>query len=116
MKKTHGSYSKRSRHLTKKGRRTAMQTLRSFATGDHVRIDAFSGAKEGRPFLRFNRLIAEVVGRQGRAYKLKVRTGGKYKQLVVSSVHLEPFQSKVEAKPVKKTAPAKKAVAAKATA
>ena len=91
MKRTHGSYSKRSRHLTKKGRRTAMQTLRSFEKGARVRIDAFSGAKEGRPFLRFNRLIGTVTGRQGRAYMLDVRTGGKTKHLVVSSVHLLPF-------------------------
>lgn len=92
MKKTHGSYSKRSRHLTRKGRRTAMQALRSFAEGARVRIDAFSGAKEGRPFLRFNRLVGKVVGRQGKAYKVSVRTGGKHKMLLVSSVHLQPFQ------------------------
>lgn len=99
MKKTHGSYSKRSRHLTRKGRRSAMQALRSFEDGSHVRIDAFSGAKEGRPFLRFNRLIGEVLGRQGRAYKVKVRIGGKYKMLVVSSVHLQPFQHKTLGSP-----------------
>lgn len=91
MKKTHGSYSKRSRNLVKKGRRTAVQMLKAYADGERVRISAFSGRKEGRPHLRFNHLVGTVVGRQGGVYKVRVRTGGKHKLLLVSNTHLEPL-------------------------
>lgn len=90
MKRTHGSYSKRSRNLVKKGRRTAVQILKSYPVGERVRISAFSGSKQGRPHLRFNRLVGKVIGRQGKAYKVQVRTGNKQKLLVVSNTHLDP--------------------------
>jgi len=89
MKRTHGSYSKKSRNLTRKARRTAVSLLKTFSEGQNVRINASSGKKEGRPFLRFNRLTGTIVGKQGKVYKVKVRTGNREKVVLVSNFHLE---------------------------
>lgn len=91
MKRSHGSYSKNSRHLRGKGRRSATRLLQSFSDGERVRIEASSGRKEGRPFLRFNRLAGTVVGRQGSAYLVRVRDGRREKTLIVSNYHLVPL-------------------------
>ncbi len=57
--------------------------------GTAVRIEASPMTKNGRPHLRFNRLLGKVVGREGKSYKVQVRLGDKPKILVVGNVHLE---------------------------
>lgn len=89
MKRSHGPYSKHSRHMRSKGRLTVRRALAEYAEGEAVRLGASPATKSGRPHLRFNNLTGKVVGRQGRAYKVRVRLGNKPKVLVISNVHLE---------------------------
>ncbi len=89
MKRSHGSYSKQSRNLRSKGRLVVRKLLASYSEGQAVRLSASPGTKNGRPHLRFHNLVGKVVGRQGRAYRVSVRTGDKLKTLVVSNEHLE---------------------------
>ncbi|OIO26814.1 hypothetical protein AUJ14_00940 [Candidatus Micrarchaeota archaeon CG1_02_55_22] len=89
MKRSHGSYSKNSRNLAGKGRRTIRQRLSSFKDGDHVRIAASPSTKDGRPFLRFNGVTGKIVGRQGAVYKVELTQGRATRTILVSNAHLE---------------------------
>lgn len=88
MKRSHGGYSKRSR-LLKAKRVSVAALLKEFKPGDRARIEVNPCFSKGRPStLRFNNRVVKVAGRQGRAYRVLVRDGGKEKQLIVSSTHL----------------------------
>ena len=88
MKRSHGSYSKRSRNFAGKGKETIRERMSSYKNGEHVRISASPATKSGRPFLRFNGLIGTIEGKQGFAYCVAVNDGNKRKHLVVTNRHL----------------------------
>ncbi len=86
MKRSHGFYSKRSRHLTtrKKG---ITQLLAEFPVGSSVRIRIDA---RGKPVpLRFNGRTGRIIARQGKAYVVEFRDLNAVKKMVLSSGHLE---------------------------
>ena len=93
MKRSHGKHSKRSRRVRSKGRVAITKRLAEFQQGDRVRISINPRFAEGMPFLRFNNRNAEVIGKQGSSFVLKVSDLGKEKMLVVANVHLARMQA-----------------------
>ena len=89
MKRSKGKHSKRSRRTRSKGRVAITKQLSNFKEGDMVRISVNPRFREGMPYLRFNNRIAQVMGKQGGSFLLKINDIGKEKTLIVSNVHLE---------------------------
>lgn len=88
MKRSRGDYSKKGRKLKSKGRISVNSLLKKFEVGDFVKIDINPRFPNGRPALRFNHKIAQVIGTQGRAYVISLKDGGKSKTLLASNAHL----------------------------
>ncbi|MBI4360448.1 50S ribosomal protein L21e [Candidatus Micrarchaeota archaeon] len=89
MKRSKGAHSKRSRNLRAKGRVAITQFLQEFKAGDRVRIDVNTNVLRGRPTtLRFNRKTGLVLGKQGKAYCVRIQDGGKPKEMFILNAHL----------------------------
>ena len=92
MKRSHGAYSKRSRHFRSKGKTAISKHLTDFKPGAKVRI-LVSPSFKGKPStLRFNHKSATVVCKQGKSFVVEFKDGGKAKRLVLSNVHLEALK------------------------
>ena len=72
-----------------KGMKPVNQYLQVFAAGDKVHISIVASEPKGMPYPRYNGRTGVVEGRQGNAYKVKIRDGGKDKVLLINSVHLK---------------------------
>ena len=64
------------------------RALQRFEIGDKAAIKIDSSVQRGWPHNRFHGLTGTVVGKQGRAYVLDVRFGGKIKKAIVTPEHL----------------------------
>lgn len=91
MKRSHGPNSKHSRNLVRKEKPTISVLLRKFSVGDKVRVSVNPSFKRGTPSsLRFNNSVGEVIGTQGRSYRVRMGVkGAKQKELLVTNVHLQ---------------------------
>ena len=65
------------------------RAFRKFEMGEKVVIKIDSSFQQGWPHNRFHGLTGTVVGKQGRAYVLDVRFGGKIKKAIVTPEHLQ---------------------------
>ena len=95
VKRSHGTRNK-SRTIMKKGIRekmpTASRVLRTFSDGEKAVIRIDSAVTKGRPSKRFRGKVGEIVGMQGKCYKLKIKDGQKEKQIIVNPVHIKPLR------------------------
>ncbi|MDY6776945.1 MAG: 50S ribosomal protein L21e [Candidatus Nanohaloarchaea archaeon] len=66
--------------------------LEDFDEGDQVRIELDPTVQEGMPHPRFHGKTGTVVEDSGRNYRVEIRDGGKTKQLVSNTAHLEPAE------------------------
>ena len=88
----------RSRNLLKKSprERGAIPSLSSlmydYKPGEKVIIKINSAIHNGMPHRRFHGRVAEVIGKRGRAYELKLRVGNKEKIIIVRPEHLKLFK------------------------
>lgn len=64
------------------------RALQRFEIGDKASIKIDSSVQQGWPHNRFHGQTGTVVGKQGRAYVIDVRFGGKIKKAVVTPEHL----------------------------
>ncbi|MCD6522247.1 MAG: 50S ribosomal protein L21e [Candidatus Diapherotrites archaeon] len=96
MQKSRGKISKHSRKLKKshreKGLRAINRYLKTFEKGERVSIAIDSSENSGMPHPRFQGRSGVVKGKQGSAYLVEIRDGGKQKVLLVSPVHLKPIK------------------------
>lgn len=83
-----GTRQKFRRGPRRRGLSPITRALQTFEVGDHATIVIDSSIQAGWPHHRFHGLTGTVVARQGRAYVLDVRFGGKVKKAVVSPQHL----------------------------
>ncbi len=74
-------------------RPTITKFLQEFKVNEKVVIDIEPSSQKGMPALRFQGRVAEVVGKRGRAYVLKLKDGGKEKTLIVRPEHLKRVSS-----------------------
>ncbi|NPB02455.1 MAG: 50S ribosomal protein L21e [Methanopyri archaeon] len=94
VRRSKGFRSRTRKKLRKRVRERGMQPLgrmmQEFEKGQKVHIVIDPSVHKGMPHPRFHGRTGEVVGKQGRAYIVKVRDGGKYKHLIVRPEHLKP--------------------------
>ena len=81
---------KRTRHLFRRNTKTPItEFLREFDVGEKVIIKINSSSHKGMPFRRFQGLCGEVLAKRGRAYVLKIKDGGKFKEIIANPEHLK---------------------------
>jgi len=85
MEKTRQKFRKRVRQ---RGLSPITRALQSFEEGQRAAIVIDSGVHAGQPHNRFHGMTGTVVGKQGRAYVLDVRFGGRVKKAIVLPEHL----------------------------
>ncbi|MCD6434614.1 MAG: 50S ribosomal protein L21e, partial [Candidatus Diapherotrites archaeon] len=66
--------------------------LAEIKLGKRVAIKIEPSIHKGMPFRRFHGLTGVVVGKQGEAYKVKIKDGKKEKELIVGAAHLKELE------------------------
>jgi large subunit ribosomal protein L21e len=82
--KTRKLLSRRVREKTSVNKR-----LKEFKIGRKVMIKPDPSEQRGMPFKRFYGKVGTVVNKRGRSYIIKLKDGGKEKELIVRPVHLK---------------------------
>ncbi|KAB1193884.1 MULTISPECIES: 50S ribosomal protein L21e [Haloferax] len=85
MKGTRGKLSNKPRE---RGTSPPQRSIAEFEDGQKVHLNLDPSVREGRFHPRFNGLTGEVVGKQGRAFKVQINDGGKEKLVIVRPAHL----------------------------
>lgn len=87
-----GPRSRTRKKLSKKPRQRGLSpitaTFQEYEVGERANVVIDSSVHKGQPHHRFHGQTGVVVGRQGRAYLLEVRMGGKMKKILVRPEHL----------------------------
>lgn len=65
--------------------------MKEFSEKDRVSIN-IDPTFQNIPYPRYQGRSGEIVGKQGRAYYVRIRDGGKYKTLLVNPEHLVPLK------------------------
>ena len=71
-----------------RGTSPPQRAIEDFEVGDHVHLNLDPSVPDGRFHPRFNGHTGEVLGRQGRAYRVRINDGGKDKTLIAIPAHL----------------------------
>ena len=87
VKRSRGSLSGRTRHLTSKRKLTVSDMVRTYPVGSKVLVSV-KPRREGMPAPRYHGRHGTIVEKQGSAYIVEVKDGKARKRLVVSPIHL----------------------------
>jgi large subunit ribosomal protein L21e len=83
-----GSRGKLSNKPRERGTSPPQRAVEQFENGEKVHLAIDPSVIEGRFHPRFNGHTGEVVGTQGRAFKVRINDGGKEKTLIVRAAHM----------------------------
>ncbi|XVH31887.1 50S ribosomal protein L21e [Haloferacaceae archaeon DSL9] len=83
-----GTRGKLSNHPRERGTSPPQRAIQEFEEGQKVHLKLDPSVREGRFHPRFNGHTGEVVGKQGRAFKVEITDGGKTKTLIARPAHL----------------------------
>ena len=87
-----GSRGKLSNDPRDRGTSPPQRSIAEFEPGQKVHLRLDPSVSDGRFHPRFNGQTGEVVGEQGRAYKVRITDGGKEKHVIVRPAHLRAQQ------------------------
>lgn len=94
MRRSDG-YRRKTRNLRitprQRGKTRIRSILASFDQDETVSIK-INPSRQNIPHPRFNGRVGKVIGKQGRAYYVSVKDGGKTKKLLVTPEHLRRLQ------------------------
>jgi len=79
---------KLSRTIRGRGKSSVVRAIQEFETGSKVHVLIDPSIHKGMPHPRFHGKTAEVVGKRGRAFVLKVTDGDATKTLITLPEHL----------------------------
>lgn len=65
------------------------RSLQEFEEGEKARIKIEPSIHKGQPHRRFQGKIGTVEGKQGEAFVVKVKDGGKEKKVITRAEHLQ---------------------------
>lgn len=92
VRRSKGTRSKTRQVLRKRPRERGLppitRVLQTFENGEKASIIIDPSVHKGQPHRRFYGLTGTVVGKQGRAYLIEVKSGKKKKTLIVGPEHL----------------------------
>ncbi|RLM57392.1 50S ribosomal protein L21e [Halobellus sp. Atlit-31R] len=84
----HGTRGKLSNKPRDRGTSPPQRAIQEYDEGQKVHLKIDPSVREGRFHPRFNGHTGEVVGKQGRAFKVQIVDGGKEKILITRPAHL----------------------------
>lgn len=87
-----GTRGKLSNHPRERGTSPPQRSIAEFDPGQKVHLRIDPSTNKGRFHPRFNGQTGEVLGRQGRAFKVKITDGGKEKTIITTAAHLRAQQ------------------------
>ena len=87
--KSHGPRRRTREKFRKIGRVAINKYFKEFKIGEQVVIDIESSSQEGMPFRRFQGLSGKIIEKRGKAYIVKIKDGGKTKQIIAKPEHLK---------------------------
>ncbi len=93
MKGSKGKMHGTRRKLKKDGDVSPNDFLKEFENGEKVQINIEPSSHGGMPHPRFQGQIAEVEGKKGASYRVKLAEGGKKKILNVNPEHLKRIEN-----------------------
>jgi large subunit ribosomal protein L21e len=79
---------KLSRTIRGRGKSSVVRAIQEFETGSKVHVLIDPSIHKGMPHPRFHGKTAEVVGKRGRAFVLKITDGDATKTLITLPEHL----------------------------
>ncbi len=92
MKRSRGLRSqtrhKFSRSVRERGLSPITRTLQTFNTDESVNIVIDPSIQKGQPHHRFHGLTGKVQGGQGKSWRVSVRVGNCYKEVIARPEHL----------------------------
>lgn len=92
VRRSKGTRSKTRKVLRKRPRQKGLppvtRVLQTFEEGEKASIIIDPSIHKGQPHRRFYGLTGTIVGKQGRAFLVEVKTGNKKKILIVGPEHL----------------------------
>lgn len=91
MKTSKGKMHNSRLKLKKEGKDPVNRYLRTFETGDKVKIDMDSSSKFPHP--RFHRRVGTIVKKQGKSYMVKVKDKNAVKHVVLRPEHLKVIKN-----------------------
>lgn len=83
-----GTRNKLSNSPRDRGSSPPQRQVEEYEPGEKVHLDIDPSVPDGRFHPRFNGLVGEVDGKQGRAFKILVKEGDKEKTVIVNPAHL----------------------------
>ena len=93
MTKRKGGFRRKTRYKLQKkkgtkGKISISNYLQSFKAGETVKLKAEPAVQHGMYYPRFHGKHGVISGKQGDCYIVKIKDGGKEKNLIVHPVHL----------------------------
>lgn len=86
----HGTREKLSNKPRERGTSPPQRAVQEFDEGQKVHLKIDPSVRDGRFHPRFNGQTGEVVGKQGRAFQVRISDRGKEKTLIAKPAHLRP--------------------------
>ncbi|MFB6131364.1 MAG: 50S ribosomal protein L21e [Salinigranum sp.] len=83
-----GTRNKLSNSPRERGTSPPQRAIQEFDVGQKVHLHLDPSVRDGRFHPRFNGHTGEVLGKQGRAFKVEINDGGKSKTVIVKAAHL----------------------------
>ena len=87
-----GHRKKLTNHPRERGTSPPQRSIQEFEPGDRVHLQLDPSVTEGRFPPKFVGLTGTIEGKQGAAYRVLVRDGGKEKTIITAPAHLSPQQ------------------------
>ena len=87
VKRSRGSLSGRTRHLTNKRKLTVSDMVRTYEVGNKVLV-MVKPRRDGMPAPRYHGRHGTIRAKQGAAYIVEVKDGNAKKKLIISPIHL----------------------------
>ncbi|MFH1394507.1 MAG: 50S ribosomal protein L21e [Candidatus Micrarchaeota archaeon] len=88
VKRSKGTLSARTRDMKGKASATVAEQVKTFNVGDKVVIKP-KARPEGMPNGRYAGRHGIIIEKRGKAYVVKVKDGGKMKELIAGPIHLQ---------------------------
>ncbi|MFC7230351.1 50S ribosomal protein L21e [Saliphagus sp. GCM10025308] len=83
-----GTRRKLSNNPRDRGTSPPQRAIQEYDVGQKVHLKIDPSVPKGRYHPRFDGHTGEVVGKQGKAFKVEITDGGKAKTLIVTAAHL----------------------------
>lgn len=92
MKGSHGKMQGTRRKLKKGEKTSPSEYLKEFNRGKKVQVKIDPSSHDGMPNPKFHGLVGEIIGKRGKAYRVKVKDKNKEKELFVRPEHLKDIE------------------------